>query len=62
MKTIATEISFETNTLLVLQLLLKFSSNILQVEYQKLTYRLKEIWGHDEAVQLYYYKLLFLSQ
>ena len=36
MKTIVTETSFETNTLLVLQLLLKFSSNILQIEYQML--------------------------
>ena len=39
MKTVVTETdspetSFETNTLLLLQLLLKFSSNILQIEYQ----------------------------
>ena len=36
MKTLVTETSFETNTLLVLQLLLKFSINILQIEYQML--------------------------
>ena len=37
MKTIVTETSFETNTLPVLQLLLlKFSRNILQIEYQML--------------------------
>ena len=36
MKTIAAETSLETNILLLLQLLLKFSSNILQTEYQML--------------------------
>ena len=34
MKTIVTETSLETNILLLSQLLLKFSSNILQIEYQ----------------------------
>ena len=36
MKTIAAETSLETNILLLPQLLLKFSSNILQTEYQML--------------------------
>ena len=36
LKTFVTETSFETNTLLLLQLLLKFCSNILQIEYQML--------------------------
>ena len=34
MKTIVAETSLETNILLLSQLLLKFSSNILQIEYQ----------------------------
>ena len=36
MKKIVTETSLETNILLLLQPLLKFSSNILQIEYQML--------------------------
>ena len=36
MKTIVAETSFETNILLLPQLLLKFSRNILQIEYQML--------------------------
>ena len=36
MKTIAAETSLETNILPLPQLLLKFSSNILQIEYQML--------------------------
>ena len=36
MKTIAAETSLETNILLLPQLVLKFSSNILQIEYQML--------------------------
>ena len=36
MKTIVTETTLETNISLLLQLLLKFSGNILQIEYQML--------------------------
>ena len=36
MKTTVAETSLETNILLLPQLLLKFSGNILQIEYQKL--------------------------
>ena len=47
MKAIVAETSLETNILFLPQLLLKFSSNILQIEYQTLrstcTHGLKEI-------------------
>ena len=42
MKTIVAETSLETNILLLPQLLLKFSSNILQIEYQTLVLALTD--------------------
>ena len=50
MKKIVTETSLETNILLLLQPLLKFSSNILQMEYQMLVLAQTDLRKYEDMI------------